>query len=257
MSIGINLNPDAACNFDCVYCQVKRPSQPRTRRVELTRLRDELTYTINQALSGKLFDDPAFANVPAPLRAIKDLAFSGDGEPTTCKHFRACVELAATLKREAGLDEAKIVLITDGCYLTKPAVLAGLGVMDQNNGEIWAKLDAGTEAYYRRINRPNLPLQHVLRNITEAAQVRPVVIQSIFMRLKGQPPDETELRAYADRLSEIVQAGGQIAYVQVYTIARPPAEDYVTALSNEGVDYIVRVVRTHAGLNAEPFYAPG
>ncbi len=254
LSIGVNLNPDMACNFDCVYCQVDRSAQPRTRDVDPEQLREELTDILATAKSGSLFADEAFADVPAQWRSVCDIAFSGDGEPTTCKQFPACVEIAAAAKREAGLSETKIVLITDACYLTRPEVVAALAILDENQGEIWAKLDAGTEAYYRSVNRPNYPLAHVIENITAAAQVRPVVIQSLFMRLAGHGPDEAELSAYVDRLRTILDVGGRISLVQVYTVARRPAEAFVAPLSNDEVDHIVKLVKNQARLPSEAFY---
>lgn len=255
LSIGINLNPDTACNFDCVYCQVDRAAPPRTRRVELGRLRAELADIIADTQSGSLFEDAPFADVPPGMRHIRDFAFSGDGEPTTCPSFHTCVEWVAELRRKAGLDQTKIVLITDACYLTKPEVVSALAVLDKNNGEIWAKLDAGTENYFQEINRPNFPLTHVVDNIISAARVRPIVIQSLFMKLRGQRPSESELSAYVQRLHDITQAGGAIDHVQVYTVARRPAEAYVSALSNAEIDAIARLVREEANLPAEPYYA--
>lgn len=257
LSIGVNLNPDAACNFDCVYCQVDRTAAPRVREVDVSRLEQELRSMIADAKSGALFDDPAFCDVPATLRDIKDIAFSGDGEPTTCTSFRECAEVAGSLKREAALDSTKIVLITDACYLTRPQMVEGLAILDANDGEIWAKLDAGAEAYYQRVNRPNYPLQHVIDNIIAAARVRPIVIQSLFMRLDGIGPDDAELNAYIERLHEIARAGGKISLVQVYTVARRPVESYVAALPDEEVDRISAMVRTLAGLPAESFYGVG
>jgi wyosine [tRNA(Phe)-imidazoG37] synthetase (radical SAM superfamily) len=253
LSIGINLNPDMACNFDCVYCQVDRSATPRTRGVDLNILREELSHMIDEAVSGRLFRDHAFASVPENLRAVKDIAFSGDGEPTTCKVFGESVQITVDAKRAAGLAQVKIVLITDACYLSKPAVVDALAVMDENNGEIWAKLDAGTEDYYRRINRPNFPLQHVIDNIIAAAKVRPLVIQAMFMRLEGAAPDDDELTAFTARLNDILQAGGQIKLVQVYTVARKPAEASVSPLSREELDHIVDLVRRETGLAAVPY----
>lgn len=254
LSIGVNLNPDTACNFDCVYCQVDRTGQPQTREVDVDVLRGELDRMINDATSGALFAEEAFKDVPQDQRRINDIAFSGDGEPTTCRHFLACVELVAQLKRQADLADTKIVLITDACYLTKPEVVAGLAIMDQNNGEIWAKLDAGTEEYYQRVNRPNHLLTHVIDNIVAAARVRPIVIQSLFMRLEGLGPDDKELAAFTNRLNDITRSGGAIRIVQVYTVARPPAESFVTALTNEEVDRITALVTEHTGLPAAAFY---
>ena len=254
LSIGINLNPDTACNFDCVYCQVDRTGTPRVRDVDPVRVGEELREMIRLAKSGELFADAAFAGVPEDMRAIKDIAFSGDGEPTTCKFFQECVGIVAKIKREARLPATKIVLITDACYLTKPEVAAALAVMDANSGEIWAKLDAGTQEYYQRVNRPNFPLTHVMENIIAAARVRPIVIQSLFMRLDGAGPDGNEIRAYVDRLGEVLAAGGKLSLVQVYTVARRPAESFVTALSGAEVDRIVQLVRERTGLHAEAYY---
>lgn len=254
LSIGINLNPDAACNFDCIYCQVDRTQAPRIRDVDPARLAEELEDMVALVNDGTFWDDVAFADVPATQREIRDFAFSGDGEPTTCRVFAECVQRVAEIRRRAGLDRAKIVLITDACYLTRPEVVAGLVIMDENNGEIWAKLDAGTEEYYRLINRPNFPLQHVVNEITAAARVRPVVIQSLFMRVHGRAPESTELEAFVDRLQDILAGGGRIDHVQIYTIARPPAESFVTALSRDDVDGIADLVRKRTGLPIEAYY---
>lgn len=72
------------------------------------------------------------------------------------------------------------------------------------------------------MNRPNYPLRHVMDNIISAARVRPIVIQSLFLRLDAQGPEQRELLAYIDRLKEILAAGGKIGHVQVYTVARRP-----------------------------------
>ena len=208
---------------------------------------------IEHVRSGALWRDSAFADVPTEQRGVRDIAFSGDGEPTTCRHFRDSVELVARLKCEAGWRDTKIVLITNATGLTKPEVVTALAIMDENNGEIWAKLDAGTEAYFRKVNRASFTLQHVIDSIIAAARVRPVVIQSLFMRLDGQGPEAAELNAFVDRLGEITRAGGRIDYIQVYTVARRPAEKYVSALDNAEVDHIVDLVG-RAGFRAEAYY---
>jgi wyosine [tRNA(Phe)-imidazoG37] synthetase (radical SAM superfamily) len=128
--------------------------------------------------------------------------------------------------------------------------------MDRNHGEIWAKLDAGTEDYYRLVNRPNYPLPHVIQNITAAARVRPVVIQSLFMRIDGVGPSVGEVSAYVERLGDIRAAGGKIKLVQIYTVARRPAQPNVTPLTEAEVDSIVERVRSEARLPALPFYGP-
>jgi hypothetical protein len=94
----------------------------------------------------------------------------------------------------------------------------------------------------------------VLENITFVAQMMPIVIQAMFLKLHGEPPAMPELEAFCERLNEIVRAGGRIKLVQVYTVARRPAEDYVSALSDVEVDAIVDLLNRRTNLPAEPFY---
>jgi hypothetical protein len=136
----------------------------------------------------------------------------------------------------------------------RPHVERGLAILDENNGEIWAKLEAGTDAYYHLIDRTPIPFQQILDNITAAARVRPLVIQSLFMRVNNEPPSPAELKAFCDRLNEITHAGGQLKLVQIYTIARRPTESYVTPLSDAEVDNIVALVRERTALKAVPYY---
>ena len=130
----------------------------------------------------------------------------------------------------SGSTETKIVLITDAAYLAKPAVRDALERLDASNGEIWAKLDAGTDEYFQLVDRPNVSLEHVLENILDAARRRPVVIQSLFMRVNGEPVPDAEVLAYCARLNELRAGGGALKSVQLYTIARTPAEAAATAL---------------------------
>jgi wyosine [tRNA(Phe)-imidazoG37] synthetase (radical SAM superfamily) len=253
LSIGVNLNPDKACNFDCIYCQVDRTVLPVIRKVDLSVVAAELDALIASALDGRLWQAPPFDVMPEDQRVIRDIAFSGDGEPTTYPAFADAVEVSAAARQRHGLTDTKLVLITDACYLTKPEVCRGLAIMDENNGEVWAKLDAGTEDYYQRVNRPNYPLAHVVANITNAARVRPVVIQSLWMRVRGEPPSAREVEAFCDRLMDIQNAGGQLKLVQVYTIARRTTEAYATALTAVELARVAEVVRRRLTLPVETY----
>lgn len=256
VSIGLNLNPDKVCNFDCVYCQVDRSTPGPTYTVDADRLGAELDDMLDRVLSGRLFDEERFAQTPRALRRLNDIAFSGDGEPTTCPEFPEIVAAVAASKRRHGLADVKLVLITNATMLHRPRVRQGLDTLLANNGEIWAKLEAGTEAYYRLVDRTTIPLQRILDNIMEAARTAPVVVQALFLRLHGKQPPASEILAFCDHLNEIVRAGGVIALVQVYTVARRPAEDYVAPLSDVEVDAIVAAVRQRTGLEAAAFYGP-
>jgi wyosine [tRNA(Phe)-imidazoG37] synthetase (radical SAM superfamily) len=257
VSIGINLNPEKACNFDCVYCQVDRTvrGRPAMRKSELPQLAEELHEMVRLVTSGELFQYPQFINTPQPLRRLNDIALSGDGEPTASPQFQAVIDICVAARLQSKLEEVKIVIISNATMFRRPNVKAALAMLDQNNGEIWGKLDAGTEAYYREIDRSDVPLADVIENLVDVSTLRPIVIQTLFMRLSGVGPSAEELQAYCGQLQTIVARGGQIKLVQIHTVARAPAESFVTALDDGEVDAIVEFVRQETGLPAVAYYS--
>jgi wyosine [tRNA(Phe)-imidazoG37] synthetase (radical SAM superfamily) len=257
LSIGVNLNPDTVCNFDCVYCSVDRTTPPAVREVDLDVLREELDHLLGLAASGELFEQAPFDQTPAALRRINDVAFSGDGEPTSFQRFGDACRIAAELLAKHGRADVKIVVITNATLFHQKRVQEALAFLDGHNGEIWAKLDAGTEAYYRRIERTSIPLQRVLENILLAGRVRPVVIQTLFLRLHGEGPPEGEVEAYVGRLKDLVAGGCAIKLVQVYTVARSTAVAECTPLPAGELDAISEQVRRGTGLVVETYYGPG
>ena len=142
-------------------------------------------------VSGELYQVPPFDSARPDQRRLNDIAFSGDGEPTMAKEFAACVARMAKLKQAKGLHDCKLVLITDATLLQAPGVVEGLELLMANQGEIWAKLDGGTEAYYREINRSRVPFQKILDNLLATARRWPTTIQTLFLEWKGQGPSET------------------------------------------------------------------
>lgn len=256
ISIGVNLNPDKVCNFDCIYCQVDRSQPSPVREVDRPGLLAELEQTLDLVVSGRLFETVEFHGTPLPLRRLNDIAFSGDGEPTTYREFESLAAEVAALKRARGLADVKLVLITNATMLHRPGVARALAIFDANQGEIWAKLEAGTEEYYRLIERTTIPFEQILGNITAAARVRPLVIQALFMRVHGQAPPATEIDAFCRRLNEITTAGGRLALVQIYTVARRPAEDFVAHLTPAEVGEIAERVRGATGLTVAEYYGP-
>jgi wyosine [tRNA(Phe)-imidazoG37] synthetase (radical SAM superfamily) len=264
ISIGVNLNPDKVCNFDCIYCSVdRREPLPAgtTRDVDLAVLRAELAAMLEAVRSGAIYGFDPFDRIPAALRRVNDIAFSGDGEPTTCPQFEEAVRLAAELaevgsqKPEAGSGRGKIklVLITNATMFHRPAVRETLAFLDAHNGEIWAKLDAGTEAYYKVVDRSAVPFSRVLENVAWCCRTRPTVIQTLMMRVHGELPPDAEVDAYCERLRTVVAGGGVIKLVQLYTVARGTTEAYATALTADELERIARVARERVGVGVEVY----
>lgn len=257
ISIGVNLNPDKICNFDCIYCQVDRTVPPVTREVDLDLMEQEVRGVLSAEREGRLYEHPPFAGLPPELRRVNDIAFSGDGEPTSYPEFREAAERVIRAKEAAGGPEVKVVVITNATLFHRPDVREALALLDRHQGEVWAKLDAGTEATYRIVERTTIPFERVVRNLVEAARVRPLVIQSLFMEVRGEGPGAEEIDAYCGILRRILDEGGGLKLIQIYTVARRPAESYVTALKQQQVDGIGDRVRGAVNAPVEVFYGTG
>lgn len=223
-------------------------------KVDLEKVAEELDLILEAEKDGSLYEDAPF-NVLAPAeRGVRDIAFSGDGEPTLFPRFEDAVRITALARQHFGLKSSKLVLLTNAAFLDKPAVREALVLMDENNGEVWAKLDAGTEDYFRKVNRAGISLDRICKNILDAARVRPLVIQSLWFRIGGTVPPAKEIEAYCDRLNSLMSAGGRFNTMQIYTIARDPAENYVSPLSKAELDKIASMVKARVSVPVEIFY---
>ncbi len=257
MSIGVNLNPAMKCNFNCVYCQIDRSADRGLTTVDTDTLADELERVMAEAVSGRIWDDPKFSSTPPHMRRINDIAFSGDGEPTCLPAFDKAVRIAAKVKTRHKAGQVKLVVITNASQFHRAQFRRALPVLDANNGEIWAKLDAGDEGTFRRINRPRpgISLKLILENIISVAREREIVIQSLFFSMSGRRPDAEQINAYCGRINEILALGGRIKLIQVHTVARPPAESYVAPLADTELDAVAAHIRTACpSVTVEVFY---
>jgi len=252
LSVGVNLNPDKACNFDCVYCEVDRTVPSAAPELEITTMASELEATLRLIERGQLPKFPAFANLPAALLALKHVTLSGDGEPTQCPLFREAVEAITHLRAGARVPFFRLVLITNATGLDLPSVQESLRLFTPQD-EVWAKLDVGTPEALALINRTEVPLRKILDNILLTARKRPVIVQSLFTSLDGKRLPADELLAYAERLRELKEAGANIPLVQIYSANRPSPKGHCRHLDLRELSAIARLIRKTAGFNAEVF----
>jgi wyosine [tRNA(Phe)-imidazoG37] synthetase (radical SAM superfamily) len=243
LSIGVNLNPDKACNFDCPYCQVDRTTPGGPSRVDVPGLAGELKELLRRA-SGDLWAVAPFDTVAPELRRVADVAFAGDGEPTTPAEFPAAAR-AAREARDHLAPGVPLRLLTNATLFHKDRVRAALAEFD----ELWCKLDAGTEAYFHAVDGTRLPFRRILDNLLLVARERPIVVQSLFPTFDGAPPGDAEVEAWVARMSEIVDGGGRIDHVQVYTVARAPSDPRCGPLAAERLEAIAAAARA-AGFDA-------
>lgn len=250
LSLGVNMNPDKRCNFDCSYCEVDRRAPSPESRLDVDVMASELRRTIAAVLHGQLRERPWYHSLPDELLKLRHVALSGDGEPTLAPNFMEAVQAVARVRALGGF--FKIVLITNGTGLDQHQVLRGLELLTKSD-EIWIKLDGGTQAFIDKINRPDVPLDKIFSNILLIGKHRPVVIQSLFPAIHGEEPPFDEIKEYAQRLKELKDAGAQISLVQIYSAARPSVHTEWGHLPLRALSQIAQAVRQTAGLKAEVF----
>ena len=123
----------------------------------------------------------------------------------------------------------EIVWISNATGLAKSQTLQSLRILEQLKGTIWAKLDAGSQEYFELISASKYNLDRIQSMIEKIPAGVKLKIQSCFMKVEGSPPSPNEIDLYISRLMSINQ-NRNIAEVQIYTIARKPAQNYVSPL---------------------------
>ena len=251
LSVGVNMNPDQQCNFDCAYCEVDR-AKPGRQQLDVEVMATELETTLALARSGGLRSRAPFVKLPPELLQLRHVALSGDGEPTLSPVFLAAVQTVMHLRAKGSGPFFKIVLFTNASHLDDPQVRAGLQLFTRHD-EVWAKLEAGTQAYLERVNGTEHSIEKITADILALARQRPVIIQSLFPMQDGVPLGEQEIEAYALRLRALREAGAMIPLVQIYSATRPMARPRCGHLPLRRLTQIAQMVRQVAGLNAEVF----
>ena len=218
VSIGVNLNPNNACNWRCVYCQVPELKRGTAPVIDLGKLEAELRTFLHEILHGSFMQ----VQVPSEARRINDIAFSGNGEPTSAAEFAAVVELIGCIKIDYDLPkELKLVLITNGSLIDQPRVQAGLRRMAELNGEVWFKLDRVTREGRQLVNNTRMSLNRMRKNLQLAASLCPTWLQTCVFQIDDAPPARTELDAYLTFVEELLRDGASLQGVLLYGLARP------------------------------------
>jgi len=252
LSVGVNLNPERRCNFDCLYCEVPRPMAGGNPPVNVEVMAREVERTLAYVQSNRLQQHPVLGTLPREFVQFRHLALSGLGEPTLCPNFVEVVQTLVHLRALGRLPYFHLVLVTNGSQLDHPSVQAGLKYFTATD-EIWIKLDAGTPEYFLKINRTPVPYEKILNNILLVGRQRPVVIQSLFVSVEGEEPPARQIEQYAMRLKQLKQDGAQISLVQVYSATRPTHQPACSHLPLKSLSRIAQIVRCTTELPVEVF----
>jgi wyosine [tRNA(Phe)-imidazoG37] synthetase (radical SAM superfamily) len=223
VSIGINLNPNNACNWRCIYCQVPDLTRGTAPPIDLVLLEKELSGFLHELQHGDFMQ-----RVPPEARRINDIALSGNGEPTSAQEFAEVVEVIAKHKPV----DLKLVLITNGSLMQRENVQQGLRRMAQLNGEVWFKLDRASEAGMAQVNDTKMTMDKVRHNLATATECCPNTwLQTCWFALDGSAPSKQDEDDYLDLLASLQGEGIKPQGVLLYGLARPSLQQEATRLS--------------------------
>jgi wyosine [tRNA(Phe)-imidazoG37] synthetase (radical SAM superfamily) len=228
VSVGVNLNPNNACNWACVYCQVPDLVRGTAPDIDLAQLEAELRAMLADILHGDFMQ----TRVPEGARRLNDIALSGNGEPTSAKAFVQVIELIGRVMADFDLvGKIKLVLITNGSLADRPRVQDGLTKMAALNGEAWFKFDSATAAGMRSINQTRISPEKQFERLAVAARLCPTWLQTCLFALDGAPPSEAEQAAYLAAVERIRQQRIPLRGVLLYGLARPSMQPQASRLS--------------------------
>ncbi|MEQ9410993.1 MAG: radical SAM protein [Fuerstiella sp.] len=181
-SLGVDPIPFKTCNWNCVYCQLGRTSQPTNERRDYVPP-DDIIEDVRTALAGR------------PANDVDWITFVGSGEPTL--H----ASLGRMIREVKALSDRPVAVITNGSLLYDSEVRDELSAAEA----ILPSLDAGSEQLYLRINRPRPELQfdRFLEGLRVFSQEYTGSLWVEVMLIKGVNDTEEALRALAQVLHHI------------------------------------------------------
>jgi wyosine [tRNA(Phe)-imidazoG37] synthetase (radical SAM superfamily) len=235
VSVGVNLNPNNACNWACVYCQVPDLTRGAAPGTDLAQLEAELRAMLTDILHG----DFMRTRVPEGARRLNDIALSGNGEPTSAKAFPQVIELIGRVMADFGLvGPTKLVLITNGSLADRPRVQDGIQKMAALNGEVWFKFDSATAAGMRSVNQTRISPDKQFERLAATAHRCPTWLQTCVFALDGAPPSDTEQSAYLAAIDRIRARAIPLKGVLLYGLARPSMQPHASRLSALPVEWL-------------------
>ena len=216
LSLGINLNTNNACNWQCIYCEIPNLSRGGPEPIEVELLKDELNFWIDQIINSNFLKE----NTP-PGTTFADVALSGNGEPTAAPEFLDVLEIIiASLKEHKLVDKIPVRLITNGSFISKKKEC--LNIFNQYHGEVWFKIDAADEDSIKLINQVNLNPNSMINNLKKCAEACQTVIQTCLLKINHQVPTNDFLKNYSKLIKPYERL---IKKIDLYSLARPSLQN--------------------------------
>jgi wyosine [tRNA(Phe)-imidazoG37] synthetase (radical SAM superfamily) len=243
LSIGINLNVNNACNWQCIYCEIPNLTRGSPPPIELDVLENELRLFLHDIIHGDYME----RNVAIEDRHLKDIAFSGNGEPTSAAEFPQVILIVKKILQEFDLlHKIKIRLITNGSLMHEASVLKSIEMLEEINGEVWFKVDAATEETIKTVNQVNLKPNQILERLLNTANICPTFVQTCIFMIDGKSPDDKDIDAYIELINKAKKI---IKGVHLYGLARPSLQPRAGDLGRISEDELKNIAKKLIGLN--------
>ena len=245
VSVGINLNVNNACNWACLYCQVENLTRGGPPAIDLDLLESELAGFLDDALHGDFMQ----RQVAESERRLVDVAFSGNGEPTSADEFPDAVRIVRRVLEQYGLaGKIPLRLITNGSLLYRQRVQEGIRLIGETPGEIWFKIDRASAAGIAEVNQVPGDADRVQRNLRLCCGLAPTWVQTCWFAIDGKAPDLAERDAYCALLAPLAS---ELAGIHLYGLARPslqPAAPRLSRIADQDLRNFAQEVEKKTGI---------
>jgi len=239
VSLGINLLPlhGKLCSFNCIYCECGLNEKYIKEKQTLFSAEE-----IEQSLKNR------FIALKAGGLDPDNITFAGNGEPTLHPDFETIIEKTIALRNEF-FPAAKITVLSNATRLDRENVKRALLRIDNNV----LKLDAGTDATFQAINRPNFPitLEKVVHNLISFNGN--LVVQTMLIRgeVEGTIVDNTTKEEISLWLKYLAEINPKL--VMLYPIDRKTPYSSLEKVSEAEFQALAKKVE-NLGTKAEVFY---
>lgn len=222
-SLGVDLVPFKTCSLDCVFCQLGRTTDKTITRKEYI-----LLQSVLEELTDWL-DSEGTADY---------ITLSGSGEPTLHSRFGEVLQFITSKTKIPS------VLLTNGTLFYLPEVREAAAHADV----VKISISVWDQTYFQHVNRPHpkLDFDKIVEGIRLFRNEHHGKIWIEVFLIDGV----NTIPADVERIAQLIE-GVRPDRIHLNTAVRPPAEDFVTALSNRELNKLAPLFHPTAEVIAD------
>lgn len=240
LSLGIDILPAATktCTFICPYCEIGFTNlegfSDISKRVTVP---DSFFKYLDKNLPGILREEIL----------LDSITIGYNGEPTLARNLKAIIIKIKNIRDESG-SNTPISIFTNSSTILDADVCLSLLLVDN----VVAKLDAGIQKIFQKINKPHPsvpPISDIvtgLRSYKKKYSENSLIIQTMLIDGELSNIQDVNIISLAEAYDKICPDR-----IQLYTISRPPANYLVESVTKEKMHSIEEKIYSIAEKNFE------